>query len=156
MTNVAIRIPDATIPITNDDLRLLLDELHAINRPEASYDATTAIKELERTDVDQHDLPSTARWAVARALDHLRNAGNLTNRDGLQRIRDALVPNFMSRTYEIQIVDDWVENEGLFSYSGPYELGDRLVTRSGEWTVARIEPLGPDRARLWLKPFADD
>lgn len=104
------------------------------------------VADLLQTPPSQPIKPNDAQaFALLRALDNLRWAGDLDGKRELLRLRDCLVSKYgVTVSYELQLkVDDEVVR--WTSYSGTFEVGDRLRTTSGlGWRVTHRVSRGPE------------
>ena len=151
MDGLVFLVPDERFVVPADDVARLLGELELLDREDAVYDARGAGERINRaaelgTAADTLELEVWLReevHALARALDHIRNASPhfpppLVSPVGqpLFLLRDAVITvyQFGAVTYELSpLIAGREARERLFaSYTGPYDLGDRLLYLYGE------------------------
>ena len=156
MPGLVFVVPNLEIELSAGEREAVERELALLVREGATYDAAGALERLGQTGadavVDVADWPLADVHALARALDHLRN---LEHRDhtpvprpsALHELRDRLIDAFELEdlTYELVLTvraeDEDDQERVLFSFTGPYEPGDRVVAHDSgrELTVVSVE-----------------
>lgn len=120
------RYPDVEVALADADVEPLVTELAELAQTRFGASAIALVDRISigGQRIDMERLVWGQFWALLRALDHVRNAGQLSRE--AQRVRDALAATGI--TYRLE---DPTGTQGVFfSYSGPYEEGDRLVAMS--------------------------
>lgn len=120
------RVPNVEIELSPGEAEELVGEFRLLN---ASLPELAAGK----TVVDVAALTGEELLALARALDHLRQSGA---EGELLRLRDVVLWFAGLERVIYMLVDPGEQRRGLFySYSGPYEPGDRLVASATVFQV---------------------
>jgi hypothetical protein len=149
-----IRIPELVIELIEPERRRLDTELLLTDRPGAAYDARSIADALVDAGTEPIELSDEQALAVVRALDNLRWAGHLTGMPNLIRLRDAL--SMPGIAYELLMLAESPRREGFTSWSGPYDVGDRLCNREGTWRVVEVQEREPEQAVLTCHPFEEN
>jgi hypothetical protein len=154
-----ILIPDVVYELSEEETDMLIKELWATDRPGASFDANAAAERLERpTHADPHEFPEVEALALLRALENLRWSGRLHGREQMIQLKDTLVGTLNPRPigYELRLLDNWAKTQGWASYSGPFDVGDRLSTTEADWRVTDVEQREHGDDLLTCQPFAEE
>jgi hypothetical protein len=136
--------------------RLLAAELTATARKGADFDAEGAARKSRAAAQQAVEFDAAQALAVLRAVDNLRAGGRLRGALALPRLREALIAQLAAPVveYELTLTRDRLTSEASFvSYSGRYDVGDRLLTPEGTWTVREIESREGRAERLICVPF---
>lgn len=128
--------PDVETELGIEDVPVVMAELSVLVRPDWWFDAAGAVARLETArssgvvvDLREWERPELA--AFARALDHIRNAepaSDIPEPRPLSLLRDRVIAyaGLEQRTYDFTVTPD-LDVRQFFSYTGPYDVGDRLV-----------------------------
>jgi hypothetical protein len=138
---VRLSVENAVIEFGEAKSRLLAAELVATARAGAPFDAVGAAQKIKAAGDDPVDFSPAEEFAVLRALDNLRNGGRLDGAQALPRLRDALITHLATPTveYDLLLIRDLTWEARFVSYSGRFDVGDRLLTTDGTWTVRELE-----------------
>jgi hypothetical protein len=73
----------------------------------------------------------------------------------MSNLRDALIGTRDPKpiSYELRFTDAITKDQSWVSYSGPYDVDDRLSTAYGDWRVFQIERREPESDILTCEPF---
>lgn len=154
-----ILIPDSTFDLEEMEVALLVRELRLIMRDGAAFDAAAAADKLLAPRGDPITFEDAELLATFRALTNLRDAGALSQRDGLGRLHYILAQIFEGWVaYELFLLGGvgGVELRPWTSYGGRLEVGDRFCTSDGEWRVTDVEEQDEGDTRLVCQPYADE
>ncbi len=154
-----ILIPDSTFDLEEIEVALVVRELRLIMRDGTTFDAAGAASKLLAARGDPITFDDAELLAVFRALTNLRDAGSLSEREGLGRLHYILAQMFQGWVaYELFLLGGvgGVELRPWTSYGGQLEVGDRFCTSDGEWRVTDIEEWHEGDTRLVCQPFADE
>lgn len=153
MPRVVFVTPDVDIEPETATLERVAHELELIGSRTGAYDGLGAAGALraaltspaaEVRIVLDDEWTLQQRGALARALDHVRNAHGLDHEGS--RLRAPFVLAIEPRTYGVRSLTGSGAPHQTWSYTGPYDAGDRIVLTDGsEWRVVEVEeaPHGP-------------
>jgi hypothetical protein len=160
---VTFSVPEVQITVSVDDARRVVDELRRSARDDLRPERHRLADALEQTIAGQRDnqrltvpkLPNDEQAALLRAVEHLRWAGGGMSKE-LGRLHFALKGWVLLPQINYDVVfDTSVDKLSFTSYTGRYEIGDRLPRHDDEcWEVIAVEPPpdGSDSERLIVRP----
>jgi hypothetical protein len=160
---VTFYVPEVAITVSVEDARRIVAELRRYARDDARAERHRLADNVEQTIARERamlrlavpDLPADEQAALLRAVEHLRWTSTGMSQE-LGRLHFALkgwVP-LPQITYDV-VFDYGAEKLSFPSYTGRYDVGDRLPPRNDEcWEVVAVEPPsdGADRERLIVRP----
>jgi hypothetical protein len=147
---VTVYVPEVFITVSVDDVRSVVAELRRYARDELRGERLLVADMLEQTIAGERgtqrlvvsDLPQDEQAALLRAVEHLR-WGNEDMSEELGRLHFALKGWVPQPQISYEVVFDYRVNTLPFtSYTGRYEVGDRLPPRKQDecWEVIAVEP----------------
>jgi hypothetical protein len=138
---VRIHVEDVVHGVGEAKRRLLASELRATSRKGAPFDAMGAANKIRDAGVEPVEFNASEAFAVLRALDNLHNGGRLEGARVLPQLREALIAQLGAPAvaYELVLLREWRSESRFISHSGSFDVGDRLLTAEGAWTVREGE-----------------
>jgi hypothetical protein len=126
--------------------RTIRRELARVGGPEAEALAARIARAMELHGSTSVEIGIEDEIVLARALDSLRRLERRAGSDLEKRpreLRDRLVAelSFRSVSYDVLLVDGWLQPDSFASYAGPFGIGHHLALESPVecWQVVEVE-----------------
>lgn len=165
---IEFAVGDWRIEVAAEDFQPLLRELEKIGESEVLLQAPAPAARIRAalsssSGSGSHglvELTHSEAVATLRAIEHARFQHSPLAVD-LLRLRDALQRDLglagVGFSYALMSGDGTTCEEDFRSFSGPYSMGDRLVTKDGcEWRVREVQGEGSNQPeRLVVEPWVE-